>query len=80
MTSLTLEQKIAKAAHLIAEGKVVSFRGASADTYLKVERLANRIKQEREFPQCPCGECDQYHTDTLGNLPNLSDPYATITE
>ncbi len=80
MTSLTLEQKIVKAAHLIAEGKVVSFRGASADTYLKVERLANRIKQEREFPQCPCGECDQYHTDTLANLPNLSDPYATITE
>jgi hypothetical protein len=54
MTSLTLEQKISKAAHLLA----VSFRGASFDTYMKVERLANRIKQEREFPQCPCGECD----------------------
>ena len=58
MTSLTLEQKINKAAHLIAEGKLVSFRGASADTYIAVQRLANRIKQEREFPQCPCGECD----------------------
>ena len=58
MTSLTLEQKIIKAAHLIADGKPVSFRGASFDTYMKVERLANRIKQEREFPQCPCGECD----------------------
>jgi ribosomal 50S subunit-recycling heat shock protein len=58
MTTLTLEQKIAKAAHMIANGEVVSFRGASADTYIKVERLANRIKNEREFPQCPCGECD----------------------
>jgi ribosomal 50S subunit-recycling heat shock protein len=59
MTTLTLEQKIIKAAHLVADGKVVSFRGASADTYLKVERLANRIKQEREFPSvCPCGECE----------------------
>ena len=58
MTSLTLEQKIAKAAHMIADGECVSFRGASFDTYMKVERMANRIKQEREFPQCPCGECD----------------------
>jgi ribosomal 50S subunit-recycling heat shock protein len=57
MTTLTLEQKIIKAAHMVANGELVSFRGASADTYLKVERLANRIKQEREFPQCPCGEC-----------------------
>jgi hypothetical protein len=58
MTTLTLQQKIAIAAHKVANGEVVSFRGASADTYLQVERLANRIKQEREFPQCPCGECD----------------------
>ena len=58
MNSLTLEQKINKAAHMIASGQVVSFRGASADTVVKVERLANRIKQDREFPQCPCGECD----------------------
>ena len=58
MTSLTLEQKIAKAAHMVADGQTVSYRGASADTVAKVERMANRIKQDREFPQCPCGECD----------------------
>jgi ribosomal 50S subunit-recycling heat shock protein len=58
MTTLTLEQKITKAAYLVAEGKLVSFRGASADTYMKVMQLANRIKQEQEFPQCPCGECE----------------------
>jgi hypothetical protein len=58
MNSLTLEQKISKAAHMLANGEVVSFRGASFDTYMKVERLANRIKQEREFPLCPCGECE----------------------
>jgi hypothetical protein len=58
MISLTLEQKISKAAHMIANGETVSYRGASADTVVKVERLANRIKQEMEFPQCPCGECD----------------------
>jgi ribosomal 50S subunit-recycling heat shock protein len=58
MNSLTLEQKIAKAAHMLANGQVVSYRGASADTVVKVERMANRIKQEQEFPQCPCGQCD----------------------
>jgi len=59
MTTLTLEQKIIKAAHMVANGEVVSFRGASFDTYQKVERLANRIKLEREFPSvCPCGECE----------------------
>ena len=58
MNSLTLEQKITKAAHMVANGQTVSYRGASADTVLKVERLANRIKQDREFPQCPCGQCD----------------------
>jgi hypothetical protein len=58
MNSLTLEQKIAKAAQMIADGQTVSYRGASADTVAKVERMANRIKQDREFPQCPCGECD----------------------
>ena len=58
MTTLTLEQKISKAAHMIADGKVVSFRGASADTYMKVEALANKIKQDREFPLCPCGTCE----------------------
>ena len=58
MTTLTLEQKINKAAQLVAEGKLVSFRGASPDTYIKVMQLANKIKQDLEFPQCPCGECD----------------------
>ena len=55
---LDLEQRITLAATMVANGEVVSFRGASADTYMKVEALANRIKQDREFPQCPCGECD----------------------
>ena len=54
---LSLDQKIAIAAQMIVDGKPVSFRGASADTYLKVERLANRIRQELAFPQCPCEEC-----------------------
>ena len=58
MTTLTLEQKISKAAHMLANGQLVSFRGASADTYNKVMALANRIKQDIEFPQCPCEECD----------------------
>jgi ASC-1-like (ASCH) protein len=53
-----LEQRIAIAAQKVANGEVVSFRGASADTYNKVMRLANRIKQDIEFPQCPCGECE----------------------
>ena len=54
---LDLEQRIVIAAEKIANGELVSFRGASADTYEKVMRLANRIKQELEFPQCPCEEC-----------------------
>jgi hypothetical protein len=54
---LTLEQRIQVAAEMMADGHLISFRGASADTYKKVEALANRIKQEREFPQCPCEEC-----------------------
>ena len=58
MNTLTLEQKINKAAQMVANGEVVSFRGASADTYKKVMALANRIKQDSEFPQCPCGQCD----------------------
>ena len=62
MTTLTLNDKIAIAAEKVANGELVSFRGASVTTYAKVMRLANRIKQEREFPQCPCGECDQDHT------------------
>lgn len=55
---LNLEQRIQLAAEKVANGEVVSFRGASAETYRKVEALANRIKNEREFPQCPCGECE----------------------
>ena len=57
MTTLTLNNKINLAAHAVAEGKLVSFRGASPDTYNKVMALANKIKQDNEFPQCPCGEC-----------------------
>jgi hypothetical protein len=55
---LDLEQRIRLGAEMVANGELVSFRGASAETYNKVMTLANRIKQEREFPQCPCGECD----------------------
>jgi hypothetical protein len=55
---LNLEERINLAATMVANGEVLSFRGASADTYNKVMALANRIKQDREFPQCPCGECD----------------------
>jgi hypothetical protein len=57
MTTLTLNNKINLAAQMVADGKIVSFRGASADTYNKVMALANKIKQDREFPLCPCGEC-----------------------
>jgi hypothetical protein len=55
---LDLEQRIMVAAQMMADGHVISFRGASADTYKKVQALANKIKQDREFPQCPCGECE----------------------
>lgn len=55
---LSLDQKIAIAAQMVVDGQLVSFRGASADTYAKVMREANRIKQELEFPQCPCEECN----------------------
>ena len=57
MTTLTLNNKINIAAQMVADGQLVSFRGASADTYQKVMALANKIKQDREFPLCPCGEC-----------------------
>ena len=55
---LNLEQRIRLAAEKVANGEVVSFTGASVTTYAKVMRLANRIKQDREFPQCPCEECN----------------------
>jgi hypothetical protein len=57
MTTLTLQEKINKAALMVANGELVSFRGASPATYIEVQRLANRIKQDRLFPQCPCEEC-----------------------
>ena len=65
---LNLDQRIQLAAEMMANGEVISFRGASAQTYEKVQRLANRIKQDREFPQCPCGECDQYHIHNVLNV------------
>ena len=55
---LNLDERINLAATRVANGEVVSFRGASAETYRKVQLLANRIKQDREFPQCPCEECN----------------------
>lgn len=55
---LSLDERIALGAEKVANGELVNFRGASPATYAKVLALANRIKQEREFPQCPCGECD----------------------
>lgn len=55
---LNLDERINLAATMVANGEVVSFRGASAETYRKVQLLANRIKQDREFPQCPCEECN----------------------
>jgi hypothetical protein len=54
---LSLNQRIALAAEKVANGELVNFRGASVTTYAKVIRLANKIKQERQFPQCPCEEC-----------------------
>jgi hypothetical protein len=54
---LSLNKRIAIAAEKVANGEVVNFRGASVTTYAKVMRLANRIKQDRLFPECPCEEC-----------------------
>ena len=56
--NLALDQRIAIAAQMVVDGQTVSFRGASADTYNKVMALANRIKQELEFPLCTCEECN----------------------
>jgi hypothetical protein len=55
---VSLEERIKVAALMVADGFPISYRGASAETYRKVEALANKIKQDRLFPQCPCGECD----------------------
>jgi len=54
---LSLNQRIAIAAEKVANGELVNFRGASVTTYAKVMRLANKIKQDRLFPECPCEEC-----------------------
>lgn len=54
---LSLNQRINIAAEKVANGELVNFRGASVTTYAKVMQLANRIKQDKEFPQCPCEEC-----------------------
>jgi hypothetical protein len=54
----SLNQRINIAAEKVANGELVNFRGASVTTYAKVMRLANRIKQERQFPECPCEECN----------------------
>ena len=55
---VSLDERIQIAALKITNGEVVSFRGASADTYKKVMQLVHRIENEIEFPQCPCGECE----------------------
>jgi hypothetical protein len=54
---LSLNQRIAIAAEKVANGELVNFRGASVTTYAKVMRLANKIKQNQLFPECPCEEC-----------------------
>jgi hypothetical protein len=54
---LSLNQRIAIAAEKVANGEPINFRGASVTTYAKVMRLANKIKQDRLFPECPCEEC-----------------------
>jgi ribosomal 50S subunit-recycling heat shock protein len=54
---LSLNQRIALAAEKVANGETINFRGASVTTYAKVMQLANKIKQDAEFPQCPCEEC-----------------------
>jgi len=54
---LSLNKRIAIAAEKVANGEAVSFRGASVTTYAKVMKLANKIKQDRLFPECPCEEC-----------------------
>jgi hypothetical protein len=58
MTTLSLEQRILKAATLLSEGKPISYRGASASTVEKVEALARKLKQDAEFPECPCEVCN----------------------
>lgn len=54
---LDLAQRIEVAAQKIANGELVSFRGASADTYTKVMARVEQINLEKEFPWCPCEEC-----------------------
>jgi hypothetical protein len=54
---LDLEQRIELAAQKIANGELVSFRGASAETYGKVMQRVEQINLENNFPWCPCEEC-----------------------
>jgi len=54
---LDLEQRIELAAQKIANGELLSFRGASLDTYNKVMARAKQIELENNFPWCPCEEC-----------------------
>lgn len=54
---LDLEQRIELAAQKIANGELVSFRGASTETYLMVMDRVKQIELENNFPWCPCEEC-----------------------
>lgn len=54
---LDLAERIEIAAQKIANGELVSFRGASTDTYVKVMERVTQINLENNFPWCPCEEC-----------------------
>ena len=54
---LDLEERIELAAQKIANGELLSFRGASTETYLKVMDRVRQIELENNFPWCPCEEC-----------------------
>ena len=54
---LSLDERIYLAAEKVANGELVSFRGASVETYQKVMQLASRIEAEKQMPWCPCEEC-----------------------
>lgn len=54
---LNLDERIELAAQKIANGELLSFRGASTETYLKVMNRAKQIELENNFPWCPCDEC-----------------------
>ena len=54
---LSLEERIEIAAQKIVSGELVSFRGASTETYTKVMERVTQINLENNFPWCPCEEC-----------------------